>query len=46
MKNFKYFILFLTLLITGLIFFVYTWEIPAPKKTILKEININDKVLK
>ena len=46
MKNLKYLILFLALIIGGLLFFVYTWDIPAPKKTITKDININDKVLK
>ncbi len=46
MKNFKYLILFMTLLIGGLIFFVYTWDIPAPKQKIVKDININEKVLK
>ena len=46
MKNLKYLILFLALLVSGLLFFVYTWDIPAPKKTTTKDIDINDKVLK
>ena len=46
MKNFKYLILFMSLIIGGLIFFVYTWDIPSPKQKIVKEININEKVLK
>ena len=46
MKNFKYLILFMSLLIGGLIFFVYTWDIPSPKQKIVKDININEKVLK
>jgi len=46
MKNFNYLILFMSLLIGGLIFFVYTWDIPSPKQKIVKDININEKVLK
>ena len=39
-------ILFIVLIFSCLIIFVYTWDIPAPKKTMIKNININNKVLK
>ena len=33
-------------MLSSLIIFLYTWDIPAPKKTIIKNINVKDKVVK
>ncbi len=46
MKNLKIYIFFVVLLMSCFIFFVYTWDIPSPKRQITKNININEKVLK
>ena len=46
MKNLKYIIFFVGLIFSCLIIFLYTWDIPAPKKTMTKNININDEVVK
>ncbi len=46
MKNLKYIIFFVVLIFSCLIVFLYTWDIPSPKKTITKNININDEVVK
>ena len=38
----KAIILILSIFLFSLIFYIYTWEIPAPKKEVKKEINILD----
>ena len=46
MKNIKIFMSSFFVTVMVLIVIVYTWDIPAPKKTITKVIDINDKIIK
>ena len=46
MKSIKYFLSSIFLLVTILVVMVYTWDIPAPTKTITQYIDINDEVAK